>query len=491
MTARNLFDLLRPAIEAKPDAVAIVAPDGQGITYQRLGETVARFAREARVRGVTQGQCIAVSLTHPAAIISMVTALSRIGAAAAIGDRARNMIQAGVKLDGIISDSLDFDSGPEPIRFDQSWAAQPGEEIELADEATRAPDELALICASSGSTGERKFFALNFATQIARLTLQDEMHGADHGRRLITPGMAALWGFQNGFRTLRCGGLLIFPGRNAVHTMAEIERLGIEEIMTTPNLLVDLVNARGTAKARPMLKKIIVGGSQVSTTLLERARQTLCPEIVVAYGSTETGPTVLGDAGLVADQAGAIGRIAPWAEMRILSPEGEVLPDGENGRLQIRVAAKHRPYALIAQSGVTSPYDPEGWFEPGDLGRIENGVLFLDGRSSDVINVGGNKLSGPALEDFAAKAPGVVQAAVTSQRNDAGFETVCVALITGPDFVLASFDEKFSRRIGKITPRRYLVLKTFPLLASGKVDKQKLKALFATVADHGSRALSG
>jgi acyl-coenzyme A synthetase/AMP-(fatty) acid ligase len=491
MTARNLFDLLRPAIEAKPDAVAMVAPDGQDITYRRLGETITNFAREARARGVKRGHCIAVSLTHPAAIISMVTALSRIGAAAAIGDRARNMIQAGVKLDGIISDSLDFDSGPEPIRFDQSWAAQPGEEIELADEVTRAPDELALICASSGSTGERKFFALNFATQIARLTLQDEMHGTDHGRRLITPGMAALWGFQNGFRSLRSGGLLIFPGRNAVHTMAEIERLGIEEIMTTPNLLVDLVNARAEAEGRPALKKIIVGGSQVAAALLDRARAKLCPEIVVAYGSTETGPTVLGDAGLVADHPGAIGRITPWAEMRILSPGGEVLPDGESGRLQIRVAERHRPYALIAQSGVTSPYDGEGWFEPGDLGRIENGILFLDGRTTDVINVGGNKLSGPALEDFAAKAPGVVQAAVTSQRNDAGFETVCVALITKPDFVLAPFDEKLSRRIGKITPRRYLVLKTFPLLASGKIDKQKLKALFTTVADHGGRALSG
>jgi acyl-coenzyme A synthetase/AMP-(fatty) acid ligase len=489
MTARNLFDLLRPAIEAKPDAVAMVAPDGQNITYRRLGETIASFAREARARGVGRGHCVAVSLTHPAAIISMVTALSRIGAAAAIGDRARNMIQAGVKLDGIISDSLDFDSGPEPIRFDQSWAAQPSEEIELADEASRAPDELALICASSGSTGERKFFALNFATQIARLTLQDEMHGTDHGRRLITPGMAALWGFQNGFRSLRSGGLLIFPGRNAVHTMAEIERLGIEEIMTTPNLLVDLVNARAEAEARPGLRKIIVGGSQVSAALLDRARARLCPEIVVAYGSTETGPTVLGDASLFADHPSAIGRISPWAEMRVLSPEGEVLPDGEDGRLQIRVAERHRPYALIAQSGVTSPYDGEGWFEPGDLGRIENGILFLDGRSTDVINVGGNKLSGPALEDHAAKALGVVQAAVTSQRNDAGFETVCVALITEPDFVLASFDDKLSRRIGKITPRRYLVLKSFPLLASGKIDKQKLKALFATVADHGNRAL--
>lgn len=490
MTARNLFDLLRPAIEARPEAIAIVAPDGQEISYTRLGQTIARFAREARARGVAKGQCVAVSLTHPAAIISMVVALSRIGAAPAIGDRARNMLQAGVKLDAVISDSMDFDSGPDAIRFDQSWAAGPDEEIELADEVTRAPDELAMICASSGSTGERKFFTLTFATQIARLTRQDDMHGTGHDRRLITPGMAALWGFQNGFRTLRSGGLLIFPGRNAVHTMAEIDRLGIEEIMTTPNLLVDLVNARTDTPA-PSLKKIIVGGSQVSGDLIDRAKQKLCPEIVVAYGSTETGPTVIGDADMVMQQPGAVGRIAPWAEMRILSPQGQVLREGESGQLQIRVGASFRPQEVIAKGETTSPYDPEGWFEPGDLGRIEAGVLYLDGRSTELINVGGNKLSGPALEEFAAKAPGVAQAAVTSRQNEAGFETVCVALIAQADFVLASFDERLSRRIGRITPRRYLMLDAFPLLASGKIDKPKLKALFASVADHGSRSLSG
>lgn len=491
MTARNLFDLLRPAIEARPKAIAIVAPDGQEITYRRLGETITRFASEARTHGVAAGQCIAISLNHPAAIICMVVALSRIGAAAAIGDKSKTMIAAGVKLDGVISDSLDFDSGPETIRFDQSWAARGGESIELADEVTRAPTDLAMICASSGSTGERKFFALPFATQIARLTLQDQMHGTDHARRLITPGMAALWGFQNGFRTLRSGGLLIFPGRNAVHTMAEIDRLAIEEIMTTPNLLVDLVNARADQPAPHTLKKIIVGGSQVSAALTERARQKLCSEIVIAYGATETGPTVLGNSREVADQPGAIGKVAPWAEMRILSPEGEVLPPGEDGRLQIRVAPQHRPQALIAPGAITSLYDPEGWFEPGDLGRIENGMLFLDGRTSDLINVGGNKLSAHALEDFAAKAPGVAQAAVTGHGNEAGFETVCVALVTRSDFILASFDEKFSRRVGKITPRRYLVLDALPLLASGKIDKQRLKTLFATIADHGSRSLSG
>lgn len=491
MTARNLFDLLRPAIEARPSAIAIVAPNGQEITYRRLGETITRFASEARARGVTAGQCIAISLSHPAAIIGMVAALSRIGAAAAIGDKVKNMIAAGVKLDSVISDSVDFDSGPETIRFDQSWAARPGKDLELADEVTRAPADLAMICASSGSTGERKFFTLTFATQIARLTLQDQMHGTQHGRRLITPGMGTLWGFQNGFRTLRSGGMLIFPGRNAVHTMAEIDRLAIEEIMTAPNLLVDLVNARADGPPPHALKKIIVGGSQVSAALTERARQKLCSEIVIAYGATETGPTVLGDSRSVAEQPGAVGKVAPWAEMRILSPEGDVLPPGKDGRLQIRVAPQHRPQAQIAQGMITSPYDPEGWFEPGDLGRIENGILFIEGRTSDVINVGGNKLSAHALEEFAAKAPGVAQAAVTSHRNEAGFETVCVAFVARSDFILATFDEKFSRRVGKNTPRRYLVLDALPLLASGKIDKQKLKTLFATVGDHGSRSLSG
>ncbi|QIG48481.1 acyl--CoA ligase [Nordella sp. HKS 07] len=491
MTARNLFDLLRPAIEASPGSLAIVAPDGQEITYRRLGETIAHFAREARSRGVAAGQRIAISITHPAATICMVVALSRLGATAAMGDRARNMIQAGVKLDGIISDSLDFDSGPGAIRFDQSWAAGAGEDIEISDEAIRSPADVAIICASSGSTGERKFFALTFETQIARLTLQDKMHGTQHPRRLITPGMSALWGFQNGFRSLRSGGLLIFPGRNAAHTMAEVERLAIEEIMTTPNLLVDLVNARADDQVLPGLRKIIVGGSQVSGTLLERARRKLCPEVVIAYGATETGPTVLGDAADVIADPDAVGRIAPWAEMRILSPEGQVLSSGESGRLQIRVTSQYRPETMISHGSTASPYDAEGWFEPGDVGQIEDGMLFLAGRTSDLINVGGNKLSAHALEEFASKSPGVTQAAITSHRNEAGFDTVCVALVTQAGFMLAQFDDKFSRRIGRITPRRYLLLDTLPLLTTGKIDKQMLKTLFATVRDHGSRVLSG
>jgi len=490
MTDRNLFDLLRSSIEDRPGNVAIVAPDGQEITYRRLGETIARFSRQARAHGVAQGQLIAVNLTHPAAIICMIVALSRIGAVAAIGDRSRNMVEAGVKLDGVISDGIDYSSGPGTIRFDQSWAAaDSGEDIELADEAALSPSDLALICTSSGSTGERKFFTLNFETQIARLSLQDRMHGTHHDRRLITPGMSAMWGFQNGFRTLRSGGLLIFPARNAAHTMMEVDRLAISEIMTTPNLLIDLINARADTHTLMALKRVIVGGSPASMGLLERARQRLCPEIISAYGATETGPTALGTLDTINERPGAVGKIAAWVEMRALSRDGQVLQDGKTGRIQIRVPACYRPSALIAQGESTSPYDDEGWFEPGDLGNLEDGILALEGRTSDLINVGGNKLSAHGLEEFTAKSPSVVQSAVVSQKNTAGFDTVCVALIVRPNFILTDFDEKLSRRVGKNTPRRYLVLDKFPLLPSAKVDRQKLKTLFEAVADHGTRSL--
>ena len=490
MTARNLFDLLRSPIEGSPGNVAIVAPDGQEITYRRVGEIIARFSRLARSHGVAPGQLIAVNLTHPAAIICMIVALSRIGAVAAIGGRASNMIEAGVKLNGVISDNIDYSSGPATIRFDQSWAAVDGEDIEIDDEASRSPTELALICASSGSTGERKFFTLNFETQIARLTLQDRMHGTHHDRRLITPGMSAMWGFQNGFRTLRSGGLLIFPARNAAQTMTEVDRLAINEIMTTPNLLIDLINARADTHRLAALKRVIVGGSPASAGLLERARQRLCPEILSAYGATETGPTALGTFDVISDRPGAVGKIASWVEMRALSRDGKVLQDGKTGRIQIRVPAHYRPSASITGGETVSPYDDDGWFEPGDFGWLEGGILALEGRSTDLINVGGNKLSAHRLEEFTSKSPSVVQSAVLSRKNTVGFDTVCVALIVRPNFVLATLDEKLSRRIGKATMRRYLVLDRFPLLASGKVDRQKLKTLFETVADHGRRSLA-
>lgn len=490
MTARNLFDLLHDPIANHADDIAIAAPDGQEISYRRLGQTIARFSRKARDESVAPGQLVAINITHPAAIICMIAALSRIGAVAVIGDQPRQMTEAGVKLDAVISDSMDYDTHPGTIRFDQSWAATSDETLDITDESARSADELALICASSGSTGERKFFTLTFATQIERLTLQDRMHGLHNDRRLITPGMSALWGFQNGFRTLRSGGLLLLPAGNAHRTMDEVERHAISEIMTTPNLLIDLINARRDSHTLTHLKRVIVGGSQTSLALIDKAKARLCPDIISAYGATETGPTVYGTLEAIGGKPNAVGRVAPWVEMRVLSPEDQVLPPRESGRIQIRVPAAFRPSSTITRSGISSPYDEDGWFEPGDLGWLEDGVLFIEGRSTDVINVGGNKLSAHQLEELIAKAPGVVNSAVLGQTNAAGFDTVCVGLVTDPHFVPVHFDNWLSDRIGKLTPRKFLTLAEFPLLASGKVDKPKLKALFADVSDYGTRALT-
>jgi acyl-coenzyme A synthetase/AMP-(fatty) acid ligase len=125
-----------------------------------------------------------------------------------------------------------------------------------------------------------------------------------------------------------------------------------------------------------------------------------------------------------------------------------------------------------------------------NVGTGTRGLSFLPaGPCLLLLNVGGNKLSAYRLEEFAAKSPSVVQAAVFGRKNDTGFDTVCVALIVRPNFILSSLDDRLSRRIGKITPRRYLVVDKFPLLALAKVDRQKLKAHFATVANYGRRPL--
>ena len=86
-------------------------------------------------------------------------------------------------------------------------------------------------------------------------------------------------------------------------------------------------------------------------------------------------------------------------------------------------------------------------------------------------------------------APSVVNSAVLGQTNAAGFDTVCVAIVTGPNFVLAHFDDWLSDHIGKITPRKLLIIEELPLLASGKVDKPKLKSIFAEVGEYGTRTL--
>jgi acyl-coenzyme A synthetase/AMP-(fatty) acid ligase len=137
----------------------------------------------------------------------------------------------------------------------------------------------------------------------------------------------------------------------------------------------------------------------------------LSDRLVFGYGSTETGLTAIGPANLVDGVPGAAGYKVPWADMQIVGEDHQPLPVGAIGRVRVRSDEMVTGYMDgDAISGAGSFHD--GWFYPGDMGPIKaDGLFVLEGRSDDVLNVGGVKISAWTVEEKLMDEAGVREAA--------------------------------------------------------------------------------
>ena len=146
------------------------------------------------------------------------------------------------------------------------------------------------------------------------------------------------------------------------------------------------------------------------------------------YGSTETAPlaTVLMAQDAYA-KVGSAGKPALHCEVRIV--ESEVQVRGPN----VMRRYWNNPEATVAA------FTADGWFRTGDLGRWdEDGFLWIDGRSKDVIISGGENIHPAELENVLADCDAIAESAVIGVEDPKWGEAACAVIVRRPG---ASIDE--------------------------------------------------
>ncbi len=151
-----------------------------------------------------------------------------------------------------------------------------------------------------------------------------------------------------------------------------------------------------------------MGGAPVTTALLDRIRAKL-PRLrerglANTWGMTESGGFLTVAVGPeLARYPGTVGRPYPVVELKIDCPD-------EDGVGEILARS---PSVMIGYVGIDDgTIDSDGWLHTGDLGHInEEGYLFIDGRSKDVVIRGGENIACPHVEAALASHPAVVEVA--------------------------------------------------------------------------------
>lgn len=196
------------------------------------------------------------------------------------------------------------------------------------------------------------------------------------------------------------------------------------------------------------------------------------------YGITECSPTVALTRPEAPRSDLSVGPIFPGVEVRLLGGDGTAVSAGEVGELQVRGPNIMKGY-YRAPEETSAAIDGDGWFNTRDLARIEDGNLFIVGRTKDLIVHRGFNVYPAEVEAVLNGHPGVARSAVVG-RAVGGDEDVVAFVQLAPEAKLAAaqlaeYAAEFLAPYKR--PSLILLIPTMPMTPSGKIAKAELKKI--------------
>jgi acyl-CoA synthetase len=349
-------------------------------------------------------------------------------------------------------------------------------------------DSVIYLAFTSGSTGQPKGVMHSSNTLLSPVRAMVQDWALDNG--VVIYSLSPLshnLGFGAMLTALTTGGSLVAHdlsrGDSVAQRMAET---GTEFAFGVPTHAIDLLAELERDEAPSLrLRGFRVSGASVSREVVTRLEQQgIAPQ--TGYGMTEAGShhyTRPGDApDLVAQTSG---RPFLGHEVRIVDREDPTreLPAGEVGQILGRGPSVTLGY-FNDQDATEASITDEGWLQTGDLGWSDDaGYIRITGRKKDVIIRGGHNIFPAQIERLASTLPAVAAAVAVAVVDPRLGERVCLVVVakdgTPPaaQEVLGHLDQNGLSKYDM--PEYFLVVKTLPLLPSGKVDKRGIEAEIA------------
>jgi fatty-acyl-CoA synthase len=232
------------------------------------------------------------------------------------------------------------------------------------------------------------------------------------------------------------------------------------------------------------LRTGIMAGSPCPEDVMRRVIEDMhCSEMTIAYGLTEASPvfTQTRTDDSVERRVTTVGTKLEGIEVKIVDPDnGEELPPNRQGEICCRGYNVMKGYYKMPEATART-IDEEGWLHSGDLATVdEDGYYRITGRIKDMIIRGGENIYPREIEEFLYTMAGVKDVQVVGVPDEKYGEVVGAFIIPQPDSDLTEEDVRdFSRsRIARYkAPKHIFLVQEFPLTASGKIQKYRLREM--------------
>ncbi len=272
--------------------------------------------------------------------------------------------------------------------------------------------------------------------------------------------------------------------------LALVERERITQIFGLPMMYRAMLDHPDVAtRDLSSLRRACYAMAPMPDAQLRRAIETFGCDFYLLFGQTEMSPTAtLFRPEHQLSHSGAVGTPVVNVQMAIMGPDGDLLPDGQEGEIVYR--GPHAMTGYLHDGDATARVFADGWFHSGDIGRVDDdGILWFADRSKDVIKTGGENVASIEVEKAVYAAdPQVAEAVVIGLPHERWSEAITAVVVPAaggavdPDALTAALGTTLDRY--KI-PKSVIVVDELPRTSTGKIQKNVLRERFA--AHYGVR----
>lgn len=358
-------------------------------------------------------------------------------------------------------------------------------------EAARlAADEPAIMYYTSGSTGKpkgvthaaRAIFAWRVSAWYWLTLTENDLMWCTADTGWSKAGTSIIFGPWS------CGSAVLFyNGRfDPAHRLELLQRYGVTVFCAAATELRRLVLLDFSRYDLSKLRLAVSAGETVNPEIVTAWQAKTGVMLLDGYGQTETLMTVLNYPPMPV-KPGSMGRPLPGTDAAVLDPSGRRLPPGEPGMLAIKLPNPQvmlgywRDEALTRETMLE--VDGTTWFLTNDtVYADEDGYLFYQGRSDDVINSAGYRIGPLEVENALIEHEAVQECAVVAAPDPERGEVVKAFVILKPgrqgdDALVKELQEHVKRVTAPYKyPRRIEFVSDLPRTVSGKLLRRELRA---------------
>jgi long-chain acyl-CoA synthetase len=486
LRASTIVGSVQNHADRRPEAPALLVA-GERVTYGTLARRVGATCAWFQQRGVHVGNRVVLSASPS---VSFVVAYLGVHAAGAIavpvateahGQRVRwtagTVGATFALLERRVEDMPCLCASPQDLPTARSLTA---------DWEEPRSTEIADVLFTTGTTGTPKGVMLSHRNVCAAAD-HINLDVGNHERDLEAHPLPMSHAF--GLGRLRCvlrrgGAVALLPDISDLSALFEVlDDYGSTGLSCTPAglAIIERLTGQRIGGYSKQLKYIEIGSGPMSLVQKQRL-QTMLPgtQLKLQYGLTEAARSISLDLGTAPEHLDTLGIPSPGVRIRIADAEGRQLATGMTGEIQI--AGDHVMQGYWRDPELSRRALAGGWMHTSDMGlQDEHGFYRLLGRSSEIINVGGLKVSPVEVEQWLQKHPGIVDCACTGMADPENIrgEVVRACIVAAPS---GPADRELRRYLrdkveAYAVPVRFDRVDTIPRSSSGKILRAKLREL--------------